>query len=134
MVAFVGADGQHPAQRVRNIRLVGLNLIGSSMPAEYVYACVSNGIDDSRGNDEVPCSTTVGMPHTTPMFTENASDIEIINCTIRAAGIAAVWLQEASSGVTIEGIFIEDIGGFRVYANGIAPNDTRYDSAAGKST
>lgn len=136
MMAFVGSDARQ--LRVRGISLVGLNLVGSSMPTEYIYGCVgSDEIPDGPGSLERPCSTAVGMPNTTParsaqglIFTENATKIAIVNCSIRAAGISAVWLQEASSAVRIEGNYIDDIAGFGVYANGIAPNDTRYETAA----
>ena len=134
VLSFVGGSHHSP---VRGISIVGLRLIGSDMPSLFVWDCVSGGIMDGPGATEPPCSTAVGQPNTIPrtsshglVYTENASDISIRNCTIRASGPAAIWLQEASSDVRITGNIIEDIAGHGIYANGIAPNDTRYSSAA----
>ena len=135
VLSFIGTDRHAPA---RGLSIVGLRLVGSDMPALFVWSCMSESIMDGPGATKPPCSSAEGQPNTTPqssahglVFTENATDIEICNCTIHAAGgPAAIWLQEASSNVRISSNVIEDIAGHGIYANGIAPNDTRFPSAA----
>eukprot|EP01050_Picozoa_sp_SAG11_P007880 SAG11_NODE_670_length_7823_cov_9.340886_4_plen_1737_part_00 len=130
--------GNHRHNPVRGLSIVGLRLVGSDMPALFVWSCMSAGVMDGPGATKPPCSTAEVQPNTTPLasshglvYTENATDIEIVNCTIRGAGgPAAVWLQEASSTVRISSNVIQDIAGHGIYANGIAPNDTRFSSAA----
>ena len=51
------------------------------------------------------------------------------DCVLKAAGIAAIWMQEANKFHTVSGNWVEDIGGFGLYANGIGPGDARYSSA-----
>ena len=134
VLSFVGNTRQNP---VKGISIVGLRLIGSDMPALFLWSCMSGGIMDGPGSADPPCSTATGQPNTVPrssshglVYTENASDITIKNCTIRASGPAAIWLQEASSNMIVRENVIQDIAGHGVYANGIAPNDTRFSSAA----
>lgn len=45
-------------------------------------------------------------------------------------GIAAFWFQEANENHTIEGNWVEDIGGFGLYSNGVGVGDVRYESPA----
>jgi hypothetical protein len=130
VLSFMGSSRTNP---VRRISIVGLRLIGSDMPALFVWSCLAGG----PGGSDPPCSTAIGQPNTIPrtsshglVYMENVSDIAIDNCTIRAAGPAAIWLQEASSQIKIRGNTIMDIAGHGIYANGIAPNDTRFESAA----
>ena len=42
-----------------------------------------------------------------------------------AGGIAAVWMQEANEGHVVEGNWIQDFGGFGLYANGVGVGDMR---------
>jgi hypothetical protein len=75
--------------------------------------------------DTTPVAAAQGM-----IFTENASDITIESCALKASGISAFWLQEASSSITVKNNWVEDIAGFGLYANGIEYGDRRYPSAA----
>jgi len=52
------------------------------------------------------------------IFTENATDVVIEHCKISAAGNAAIWLNTASSHVTVRGNWIEDAAFCGVYAMG----------------
>jgi hypothetical protein len=134
--SFVGSSRDTP---VRDITLDGLRIVGSDMPAFYTYACkgdnpgaspagaackANGGPSSTDETNTSPRTSSQGM-----VYTENATRITIQNCSLKAAGIAAFWLQEASSHVHVLNNWVEDVGGFGLYANGIGPNDTRVASA-----
>ena len=52
------------------------------------------------------------------IYTENATDILIEHCKISAAGDSAIFLNRASSHITIRGNWIEDAAYCGVFANG----------------
>jgi hypothetical protein len=135
--SFVGSSRDAP---VHHVTLDSLHIVGSDMPATYTYACKGTNAAASpagaackanggpASDDETntsPLASSQGM-----VYTENATQITIQNCSLRAAGISAFWLQEASSHVHVLNNWVEDVGGFGLYANGIAPNDTRVSTAA----
>ena len=136
IVSFVGKSREMP---ITGVTLSNLRVVGSSMPLTYVYMCRGQGPGASPAG--APCATDGGPDtpdetNTSPrsasqgmIYLENASAITVQDCALKAAGIAAIWLQEANINHTISGNWVEDIGGFGLYANGIGPGDARYSSA-----
>jgi hypothetical protein len=123
--SFVGSSSDAPAF---GITLQGLEVIGAAMPYTYTYACgawcAANGGPDTPGETNTsPLSASQGM-----LYMENASNIEVVDCKLRAGGIAAIWLQEFNLNHTIKGNWIQEFGGFGLYANGVGIGDRRYRS------
>ena len=134
---LISVVGSSRFNRVQGLELVGLRLVGSDMPYVYTFSCETNpqyGGERCRGRPGYPDGPD--EQNTTPLeaaqgmvFIENASHIAVKDCALMAAGIAAVWLQEAASDVVVSGNWVQDMGGFGVYANGVVPGDKRYDNA-----
>ena len=136
--SFVGSSH---AKRTRGITLSGLRIIGSSMPQTYIFMCRGNGPGASPhgascGPDGGPDS--VDETNTSPrgasegmVYMENASDITVKNCALRAAGIAGFWFEEANENHTLEGNWVQDIAGFGLYSNGVEGGDRRYTGLEG---
>eukprot|EP00040_Diaphanoeca_grandis_P001923 m.20086 g.20086 ORF g.20086 m.20086 type:complete len:1168 (+) comp12740_c0_seq1:136-3639(+) len=130
--SFVGKSSASP---VTGLSIQNVRIVGSSMPSTYTYACHASG-----GGDGADCAADGGpdtpdQTNTSPLaasqgmvYLENASNIKITDCTLLAAGIAAFWFQESNTNHTIEGNWVEDIGGFGLYSNGIGVGDRRYSS------
>jgi len=138
--SFVGSS-HASSKRTRGITLSGLRIIGSSMPQTYIFMCRGNGPGASPhgascGPDGGPDS--VDETNTSPrgasegmVYMENASDITVKNCALRAAGIAGFWFEEANENHTLEGNWVQDIAGFGLYSNGVEGGDRRYTGLEG---
>jgi hypothetical protein len=136
IISFVGKARETP---VTGVTLSNLRVVGSSMPLTYVFMCRGQGAGASPAG--APCATNGGPDtpdetNTSPrsasqgmIYLENASAITVQDCALKAAGIAGLWLEEANTNHTISGNWVEDVGGFGLYANGIGPGDARYTSA-----
>jgi len=59
---------------------------------------------------------------------ENATDITVQDCILKAGGISGIWMQEANERHRIIGNWVQDFGGFGLYANGVGAGDLRYES------
>lgn len=138
ILSFVGSDHKH-SQVVSGVSVAWLHFIGASMPATYTYACRGTGPGASPfgancaadGGPDTPDQTNTSPRESSQgmVYMENASSIEVANCSLRAGGIAGFWLQEANQNHRILNNWVEDFGGFGLYANGIEAGDQRYDSA-----
>jgi hypothetical protein len=100
--------GQSHASPVRGLTFRGLEFVASDQDPEGVWYL----FNPARCND-TPKRFRNGL-----IFTENATDIVIEHCKISAAGNAAIWLNLASSHVTIRGNLIEDSAFCGIYAHG----------------
>jgi len=108
---LISVVGSSRFNRVHGLEFVGLRLVGSDMPYEYTFSCETNpqyGGERCRGRPGYPDGQD--EHNTTPLeaaqgmvFIENASHIAVKDCALMAAGIAAVWLQEATSDVVVSG-------------------------------
>ena len=111
--SFVGSSS---AARVSGISLQGLRVVGSSMPSTYVYACKGSGPSASPfgadcsadGGPDTPDETNTSPRASSHgmVYMENASNIEVSDCVLRAAGIAAFWFQEANENHTVQGNWV----------------------------
>ena len=138
VISFVGSS---QAKRARGLTLSGLRIIGSSMPQTYIFMCRGNGPGASPHG--APCGAdggpdTVDETNTSPreasqgmIYMENASDITVRNCALRAAWIAGFWFEEANENHTVEGNWVQDIAGFGLYSNGVEGGDRRYTGLEG---
>jgi hypothetical protein len=93
-VQIVGPSKDKP---VRGLSFRGLEFVGSDQDPEGVWYLFAK----ARSND-TPKRFRNGV-----IFTENATDILIEHCRISAAGNAGIWLNLASTHVTIRGNWIE---------------------------
>jgi hypothetical protein len=137
IISFVGKSQQAP---VTGVTLSNLRVVGSSMPSTYVYMCHGDG-SAGIGGGGAACAATGGPDtpdetNTSPrsasqgmVYMENATSITVKDCALKAAGIAAIWMEEANQNHTIVGNWVEDIAGFGLYSNGVGPGDRRYSSA-----
>ena len=96
-VSVVGASYAE-GRVVSGLSFRGLSFIGSDAADSWYL------FPQDKCNS-VPESMRQGL-----FFLENATDIEISDCVIKAAGASAVWLNHAVSSVTIRGNWIEDAG------------------------
>ena len=114
-VQIVGPSKDKP---VRGLSFRGLEFVGSDQDPDGVWYLFA----PTRSND-TPKRFRNGL-----IFTENATDILIEHCKISAAGNAAIWLNLASSHVTIRGNWIEDTAYCGVFAHGffIGDRDSYY--------
>jgi hypothetical protein len=46
------------------------------------------------------------------VYMENATDISIYDCVIKAGGISGIWLEEANENHTIIGNWVQEMAGF----------------------
>jgi hypothetical protein len=111
------------------------------MPRRYIFMCHGDGTKATSGYGE-NCAAQGGPDssdetNTSPLeasqgmiYFENASGIVLRDCKLRAAGVAAIWMQQANENHVITGNWAQDIGGFGLYANGVAVGDRRYSSAS----
>jgi hypothetical protein len=152
VVRIVGSDGaRNAAAMARRITLSGLRIVGSDMPPTYFFGCG----DGHAGNNtlaaaDAGCRYAPPLPLLPPaaaagscptgatpkamaqgmVFVENATDITVEGCALKAAGVAAVWLEQAVERARVVRNWIQFAGGFGVYANGVAPGDRRFGDAA----
>ena len=103
---------------MRGLSFRGLEFVGSDQDPEGVWYLFAL----TRSND-TPKRFRNGL-----IFTENATDILIEHCKISASGNAGIWLNLASSHVTIRGNWIEDSAYCGVFAHGffIGDRDSYY--------
>ena len=135
VISFVGESA---AQPVHGLTIAGLRIVGSSMPPHnsYVFSCSSDpptspGADcaeDGGPSSFSQCNNSPKSASQGMIYLENATAIEIRECALRAAGIAGIWLQESNSGHVVSNNWVQDIGGFGLYANGVVVGDRRYSS------
>ena len=104
-IQFTGPAYDRPVQ---GLAFRGLEFVGSDQDPEGVWYL----FNPSRGN-ATPKRFRHGL-----IFTENATNILIEHCKILAAGNAGVWLNLASSYITLRGNWIEDTAYCGVFAYG----------------
>jgi hypothetical protein len=121
-VQIVGPAHDQP---VRGLTFRGLEFVASDQDPEGVWYL----FNPARSND-TPKRFRNGL-----IFTENATNIVIEHCKISGAGNAAVWLNLASSHITLRGNWIEDAAFCGVYAHGfwIGDPDSMYKGNATRS-
>ena len=135
VLSFVGADRREP---VMGMTLSHLQIVGASMPATYTYACKGTGASASPFGADCAADGGPDSPdetNTSPLassqgmiYLENATGITITGCSLRAGGIAGIWMQEANENHTISGCLVADFAGFGLYSNGVGVGDARYSS------
>lgn len=131
----VGPSRFNPAGRQT---FSNLTIVGAAMPTTYTYACRGSGPGASgfgadcakNGGPASPDETNTSPLNASQgmVYLENATAVTLRGCVLRAGGIAGVWLQEANTNHTIAGNWVDDMGGFGLYANGVGVGDTRYAS------
>eukprot|EP00039_Didymoeca_costata_P021245 m.343908 g.343908 ORF g.343908 m.343908 type:complete len:1136 (-) comp23516_c0_seq1:322-3729(-) len=129
IISFMGVNQQ---QLVRSITLSSLTFVGASMPSSYTYACAGSfGAECSKnGGPDTPDETNTSPRAASQgmLYLENATEITITNCRLKAGGIAGIWMQEYNKHHTISGCWVEDMGGFGIYINGVGAGDRRYST------
>ena len=107
-LSVVGTGPGHK-ERVRGLVFENLTFVGSdASDVSYVF--------DQAQSNSVPAPFRQGL-----LFVENATEISFSRCRVLAAGASAVWLNHATSKVTLRGNWIEDAGHCGIFAYGFWP-------------